>query len=302
MAQDFRFPSIDGLRAFEAAARLGSFERAAEELDVGASAVAKRVATLEALLGTTLLQRGARALTLTAEGRDYMEQVRQALALLAAMPLHRRAAQRRQRLRVVAPPTFARQILMPALDGFAQEQPQVDVELQLSLPLAEGSAPVADVEVRYGAVSGDAVELLLQENVLPLAAPALLARLRLRRAADLAVAPLLRTPLQPWADWLRAAGINMPEPSSGPKLMDLGLALEAAVAGQGIALARPSLALPWLRTHALLPAWPLQVPAAMHYQLAKVAEGAAAAQFADWLRRRCEQAVRSGAEELSRLG
>ena len=302
MAQDFRFPSIDGLRAFEAAARLGSFERAAEELDVGASAVAKRVATLEALLGTVLLQRGARALTLTADGRDYVAQVRQALALLAAMPLHRRAAQRRQRLRVVAPPTFARQILMPALDGFAQEQPQVDVELQLSLPLAEGSLPTADVEVRYGSVSGDAAELLLQENVLPLAAPALLARLRLRRVADLAGAPLLRTPLQPWADWLRAAGIHLPEPSSGPKLMDLGLALEAAVAGQGVALARPSLALPWLRAHALQPAWPLQVAPAMHYQLARVADGAAAAQFADWLRRRCQQAVRAGAEELSRLG
>ena len=300
MAQDFRFPSIDGLRAFEAAARLGSFERAAEELDVGASAVAKRVATLEALLGTVLLQRGARALTLSADGRDYVEQVRQALALLAAMPLHRRAAQRRQRLRVVAPPTFARQILMPALDGFAQEQPQVDVELQLSLPLAEGSLPTADVEVRYGAVTGDAAELLLQENVLPLAAPALLARLRLRRVADLAGAPLLRTPLQPWAPWFRAAGLDWPEPAEGPKLLDLGLTLEAAISAQGVALARPSLARAWLAAGSLVPPLPQRAWPAQHYQLLTHGESDAVQHFARWLRALCERELAAAEEELSR--
>ena len=96
LPQDLRFPSIDGLRAFEAAARLGSFERAADELAVTASAVSKRVATLEDLLGTPLLTRGAKALALTAAGKEYLPQVRAALELLATVPLHQRRAQRQQ--------------------------------------------------------------------------------------------------------------------------------------------------------------------------------------------------------------
>ena len=119
MAQDIRLPSIDGLRAFEASARLGSFERAADELSIGASAVAKRIASVEGLLGTALFQRQIKPLQLTPSGREYLEQVRGALQLLTAMPLHRRSAQRRERLRVQAPPTFARQILVPRLDSFS---------------------------------------------------------------------------------------------------------------------------------------------------------------------------------------
>ena len=99
---DLRFPSIDGLRAFDAAARLGTFERAADELHVTASAVSKRVATVEALIGAPLLLRQGKQLALTATGREYLEQVRTALGLLAAMPQHRRAAQRMQRLRITS--------------------------------------------------------------------------------------------------------------------------------------------------------------------------------------------------------
>ena len=115
-ADDLRLPSLDALRAFEAAARLGSFERAADELAVTASAIGKRVAALESLIGIELLQRGGKALALTATGRDYLAQVRPALTLLMAVPLHRRTAQRLEKLRVSAPPTFARQILVPALE------------------------------------------------------------------------------------------------------------------------------------------------------------------------------------------
>ena len=80
---DVRFPSIEGLRAFEAVARLGSCERAADELAVTASAISKRVATLEDLLGTPLFSRSLRALSLTAAGREYLEQVRKDAGLPA---------------------------------------------------------------------------------------------------------------------------------------------------------------------------------------------------------------------------
>jgi LysR family transcriptional regulator, glycine cleavage system transcriptional activator len=300
MAQDIRFPSIDGLRAFEASARLGSFERAADELAIGASAVAKRVATVEELLGNPLFQRQAKALQLTPAGREYLPQVKGALQLLAAMPQHRRTAQRRERLRVLAPPTFARQILVPRLDSFAIAHAQVELELQLSVPYAEPVAVQADVEVRYGEVDAATADVLLREQVLPLAAPSLLARLPLRQPADLARAPLLRTPLQPWVPWFRAAGLDWPEPSEGPKLLDLGLTLEAAVAGQGVVLARPALARPWLAAGSLLPSLPQRAWPTQHYQLLTHASSEAARGFAQWLRLLCERELAEAREELSR--
>jgi LysR family transcriptional regulator, glycine cleavage system transcriptional activator len=300
MAQDLRFPSIDGLRAFEASARLGSFERAAEMLDIGASAVAKRVATLEELLGTPLLQRGARTLQLTPSGREYLAQVQAALQLLSDVPLHRRETQRRERLRVLAPPTFARQILVPQLASFSASFAQIDLELQLSVPFAGSDTTPCDVEVRYGEIDAQAPDVLLCEQVLPLAAPAL--RARLRQPADLAHVPLLRTPLQPWAPWLRAAGLDWPEPDRGPKLLDLGLTLEAAVAGQGVALARPSLARAWLAAGSLLPPWRLAAWPAQHYQLRQHGSSSAVRHFAAWLRDQCDHQVRLAQEELSRRG
>jgi LysR family transcriptional regulator, glycine cleavage system transcriptional activator len=190
---DLRFPSIDGLRAFEAAARLGSYERAAGELHVTASAVGKRVAAVEELLGQPLFTRQGKALALTTGGREYLEQVRSALALLAAMPQHRRAAQRRRRLRVCAPPTFARLILVPELASFTQAHDDVELEIVLSIPFHDVNPGTADVEVRASDAHAEG-DVLLDDVVLPMAAPALLARLPpLRAPADLRHAPLLRT-------------------------------------------------------------------------------------------------------------
>jgi LysR family glycine cleavage system transcriptional activator len=129
-----RLPSIDGLRAFEATARLGSFERASEHLSITASAVSKRVATLEDLLGTALFSRAAKTLSLTPTGKEYLAQVSAAQGMLAAMPLHQRTAQRVQRLQVTAPPTFARQILVPGLERFTATHPDIELEIVLSIP------------------------------------------------------------------------------------------------------------------------------------------------------------------------
>lgn len=297
---DVRFPSIDGLRAFEAAARLGSFERAADELDVTASAVSKRIAALEELLGTPLFTRGAKALALTATGKEYLAQVGAALGLLAAVPLHRRAAQRIEKLRVSVPPTFARQILVPALERFTAAHPAVELEVVLSIPFLDAAATEADVEVRHGHPAGHGGQPLLDELVLPMAAPALLQRLpALRGPADLRHAPLLRTPLEPWATWFAAAGLDWPEPAQGTKLVDLGLTLEAAVSGQGVALARPSLARHWLASGALRALFGVgAAPAYRYYLLPHAAQGVPAA-FADWLRAECDEAARAAAALLS---
>ncbi|WP_341886914.1 LysR substrate-binding domain-containing protein [Variovorax sp. YR752] len=297
---DVRFPSIEGLRAFEAAARLGSFERAADELNVTASAVGKRIAALEDLLGTPLFTRGAKALALTATGKEYLAQVGAALGLLAAVPLHRRTAQRIERLRISAPPTFARQILVPALERFTAAHPEVELEVVLSIPYLDAAATEADVEVRHGDPAAHGGEPLLDERVVPVAAPALLQRLPpLREPRDLQQAPLLRTPLEPWAPWFAAAGLDWGEPAQGMKLVDLGLTLEAAVSGQGIALARPSLARHWLASGALRPLFGIGAAPAWRYYLLPHAAQGPAADFAAWLRAECEEAARAAAALVS---
>jgi LysR family glycine cleavage system transcriptional activator len=280
---DIRYPSIDGLRAFEAAARLGSFERAADELNVTAGAVGKRIATLEDLLGATLFTRGAKPLALTATGKEYLQQVGQALRLFAAMPLHQRSVQRTQRLRLTAPPTFARQILVPQLERFTAAHPDIELEVLLSIPYLHATGSDTDLEVRHGSADELGGTLLMHDVVLPMASPALLARLpALNRPADLAHAPLLRTPIEPWAPWFAAAGLAWPEPAHGPKLVDLGMTLEAAVSGQGVALARPSLARGWLESGALQPLFAIHVAPAAQYRLLPHAASGPAAQAARW--------------------
>lgn len=288
-ANDIRYPSIDGLRAFEAAARLGSFERAAEELNVTAGAIGKRIATLEDLLGASLLTRGTKPLGLTATGKEYLVQVDAALKLFAAVPLHRRTAQQAQRLRLTAPPTFARQILVPQLEGFTAAHPQIELEVVLSIPYlnatgsGSGSDSDTDLEVRHGGAELGG-RLLMHDVLLPMIAPGLLARLPpLSEPADLAHAPLLRTPIEPWAPWFAAAGLAWPEPAQGPKLVDLGMTLEAAVSGQGVALARPSLARHWLESGALRPLFAVHAQPAHQYRLLAHAAGGPAAECAHWL-------------------
>lgn len=294
-ADDIRLPSLEGLRAFEAAARLGSFERAAESLAVTASAVGKRIAAIESLIGTELLERGGKSLQLTAAGRDYLAQVQPALTLLMAVPQHRRQVQRTRKLRVSSPPTFARQVLVPVLGEFGRSHPEVELEVVLSIPFLDLRPGEADVEVQHAVPGTAGQRVLMHDVVLPLAAPSLAQGRPRRQPADLAHWPLLRTPLEPWTPWFRTAGLDWPEPSGGPMLVDLGLTLEAAVAGQGVALARPSLAGAWLASGTLQPLFALTAEPAQQYCV-RHGPGDDAAAFADWLGARC---TRLAAEALA---
>ena len=108
--------------------------------------------------------------------------------------------------------------------------------------------------------------------------------------------------MEPWTPWFRAAGLEWAEPASGPKLVDLGMLLEAAVSGQGVALARPTLARHWLATGTLRPLFPITAPAANPYFLLPAEPTGAAAAFAQWLRGICAGAEHWSAEWLSGLG
>ncbi len=251
---DIRFPPIDALRAFEAATRLGAFDKVAVELAVSASAVSKRVSALEHLLGTALFDRNGRHLALTAAGKEYAEQVRAVLNQLAAIGLHQRAVQSIARLRVLAPPTFAREVLVPRLKAFSDAWPDAEIEIVVAIPYLDLAVPEADIAVSFGPPG--IAESLLFEPVFAVAAPALVRQFGLKRPADLVrkaadaedtgTVRLIRCPLEPWRPWFSAAGIEAPEPTRGVKFVDLGLSLEAAASGQGVALARMSLAARWI--------------------------------------------------------
>jgi len=299
-ASRFRLPTLDGLLAFEAAARHGSFERAAEELFVTGGAIAKRLAAVEQLLGVALLERHGKALTLTAAGKEYLSQIRGPLYTLAAVPLHQKNGERKERLRIYSPPTFARQIVMPSLEAFTARHPELDLEIVLVAPNA-GPVDGADLRIKGGDPMHIGGTVLMADCVTPLASPALLRRYApVHCPADLAPMPLLRTPLASWSPWFQAAGLDWPEPVRGPSLMDLGLVLEAAASGQGVALGSPALARHWLESGSLVPVLPHIVSAALPYCLLQYVCTDTARDFARWLAGICDQAVKASSEFLSR--
>ena len=141
-------PPIQCLLTFEALARLRHAERAADELCVTPSAVSHRIRQLESQLGTRLFARGD--FTLTAEGAAYLGHVRAGLAAFGRMPM-RSAARGATRLRIAVTPTFCRQVVMPRLELFRNAFPDIELILQVSIPLLDVTAEPADLEVRYGA-------------------------------------------------------------------------------------------------------------------------------------------------------
>jgi LysR family transcriptional regulator, glycine cleavage system transcriptional activator len=293
-----RFPSIDALRAFDAAGRLGSFDKAAQELAITASALSKRISALEALLGAALFDRSSRAIALTAAGKEYAEQVRHALNALASIGLHARAEQSVRRVRLLSPPTFAREILMPRLKAFTDKFTDCEIEIVVAIPYLDRSTPEADVTVRFG--PRDAGEPLLFERVFAVAPPGFAQKHRLRTPADLLrvhpEVPRVRCPIEPWRAWFAALGIaDAPEPRSGIKVVDLGLMLEGAAYGHGVALARASLAARRLADGSLVRLFDASVASNEGYTLIVHHASAQALAFAHWLRAECAKL-----EKLSR--
>ena len=144
-----RIPPIQCLLTFEALARLRSVTQAAEEQCVTPSAVSHRVKQLEQLLGVKLF--GRADFSLTTEGSEYLAHVREGLAILERFPgKDGSATPGKRKLRLAVTPTFARSILMPRLRQFADAYPEIDITLQVSIPLLDVVAEDADLTIRFG--------------------------------------------------------------------------------------------------------------------------------------------------------
>lgn len=262
-----RIPPLHALAAFEAAARLGGFAPAANELCVTPSAISHRIRQLEASLELQLFERTPTGVRLTGTGRRYLASVREAFEKLAQGG--GRIAEERERVRVAVPPTFARQLLMPRLPGFLRQHPEVEVTVNVALPIAHRSAEPPDVEVWWGEDrhAGRIVRKLFDDRLMALAAPGYVASLDLSTPRDLARAELLRAELLPWRPWFDAAGLDWPEPARGSVLNDLGMLLEVAAAGLGVALCTGRIAAAWLESGRLEALFALHPPAPVTYHL-----------------------------------
>ena len=237
-------PPLNALRAFEAAARHGSFKHAAEELGVTQGAVSRQVRLLEDWLGPpALFLRLGQGVELTAAGAALLGEAAAALDRLSAAAgqhLVQGGKQPVEILRVNAFSTFSLRWLLPRLGKFRELYPDVEVRLSTSNDDLESLREPYDVIIRGGPDTfyGYESRLFLVERRLPVCSPALLARLPIRSVEDLGGHVLLHTSKLPriWSEWFAMAGSPPVEPASTLMFDHFYLSIQAALDGLGVAM------------------------------------------------------------------
>jgi LysR family glycine cleavage system transcriptional activator len=290
-----RLPPLNALKAFEAAARHESFTRAADELCVTQGAVSHHVKALEAEFGLKLFNRHRQRLVITEAGRSYLATVRDALDRIADGTERLLRRQSTGVLTVSTSPNFAAKWLVHRLSRFAEAHPTIDLRVSASLHHIDFAREDIDVAIRHGDgnESGLHVTRLCAEELFPVCSPALLNGRRSLEPADLKEAVLLHVnDRQDWKKWLDGAGIKDINPSRGPILNQASMAIDAAIDGQGIALARTALALWDLVAGRLIRPFRLALPVPYAYWIvcpkatAKLPKIVA---FSDWLLSQAER-------------
>lgn len=293
-------PPLGALHAFEAAARLLSFKAAAAELHVTPGAVSQQIKLLEDRLGVALFLRRARSIQLTEAGRLLLPPTQHAFRLLSDAVVRVRESDASKVLSVSMLPSFASHWFVPRLGSFRTHHPEIDVRISATPMLADLERDDVDVAIRYGLghYTGLHVEHVLSEELFPVCSPALLkGPVPLKKLEDLAQHTLLHDePRQEWPLWLTAAGVKNVDATRGPSFSLWDLALQAAVAGQGIALGRSTLTAQYLKTRQLVRPFKISSPAALGYYFVCLPErikDPKITAFRSWLR---EQAAESQSE------
>lgn len=309
MGKSRNLPSLNALRAFEAAGRLGSFVRAAEELHVTPGAVSHQMAGLEDALGRTLFLRGPRALALTEAGRALLPRLSEAFALMQSAVDGLDGPAPRKALTVSIAPAFASRWLMPRLSRFAADHPDIELSLASGLGLidamhADASATLgrptdpsatAELSIRFGHGHYDGLhaERIVDATMTPVCSPALVhGRHPIRSIADLRHHPLIHDdtvyfdqPGRDWSIWLAHAGHPEIATDRGLRFSHAALALDAAEDGLGVALAATELAAEALAEGRLVAPFPVARASDFAYYLVGAATPAspAAMAFRAWI-------------------
>jgi LysR family glycine cleavage system transcriptional activator len=243
MTDTLKLP-LNALRVFEAVAQRLSFTEAANALEVTPAAVSSHIKVLEELLETPLFYRHSRSVRLTPQGAQLLPGVQRGLAELAHAVEQLRRHRQSGVLNVSLLDSFLQKWLLPRIGDFYKKYPGVDLRFNASRDLVDFNKADFHAAVRYGLGEWSELksERLLDEWVFPVAAPALVDKLgRIDTLADLQKYPLLHSPSEPWADWLRRLGGDSTRVDRGPAFDDSLSVLAAAEQGQGMALARWSL-------------------------------------------------------------
>lgn len=264
-----KIPSTQALACFEAAARHGSFTRAAQELSLTQGAVSRQVAALEAQLGVALFKRGQRGMVLTPAGQDYARQVARQLDALERDTLDLMSRQGQgDALTLATVPTLATRWLIPRLPDWARRHPDLLLHLEvrtrpfLFTDSGIDAALIAGTAEQLRRWVGVRAERLLEETVVPVCSPAWLGGRAPLSPAELAQAPLLQAATRPdaWRQYFEAAGVHAPQAMAGPRMELFSMLAAAAAAGLGVALVPRLLVQDELSRGTLTLACPLALP------------------------------------------
>jgi LysR family transcriptional regulator, glycine cleavage system transcriptional activator len=279
---------MQALRAFEAAARMRSLTRAAESLHLTHGAISHQIKALEADFGVRLVERAGRGIRLTDEGERFASRVRTLLSELseAVREVTERSNPRQWRVSVM--PSFAARWFLPRIGRFLAAHPDIDLDVWASVALADFRRDDIDAAIRYGSgnYAGAVTEYLMDDVYFPVCSPRLAGGRLPARPADLANHTLLRSEREFWQPWFAAAGLDWPEPTRGPMFNDASHVLQAAVEGQGVALARSSLIGNDLTNGVLVRPFQITVPSPHKYFLVyppRLANSPKLAVFRQWL-------------------
>jgi LysR family glycine cleavage system transcriptional activator len=288
-------PSLNALRVFEAAARYMSFTDASRELHITQTAVSHQVKALEGELGVALFRRGPRRVALTPVGRAWAAELGPIFAQLHAAHRKLRGASRRGHGEVALSilPSFASRWLVPRLGRFLDVHPHIELRISTAAHLVDFATEPVDLGIRYGngRYPGLAVEKLAADAWVVVAAPSLLAKRHPRAPRDLRGELLLHDDApEAWTSWLARQGVSGAALERHTEISDSSMLADAALRGQGIALARWSLIVDELATGRLQLVFPKLAPVltGRAYYLAAPRENLrrpAVAAFWEWVRR-----------------
>ncbi|WP_428673890.1 LysR substrate-binding domain-containing protein [Roseibium sp.] len=245
----YHLPPLPWLRAFEAAARLGNFTRAAEELLITPAAVSYQVRQLEKHLGYPLFERAHRELVLTRLGQTYVPTVEKAFSDLSIATVSVFGERNRQPVRFRCLASFGHLWMIPRIRGFQEVYPGIDLQM-ISASWAETLNPdLFDIDIRFGDGnwSDGVVTFLLNDPIIPVCHPDLALDPERKDLAALSEAARLDIMgvIDTWESFFRAFGQAVP-PRNGLQVDQTLSALELAALGHGHALVLETLAQPYL--------------------------------------------------------
>ena len=285
-----RLPSLNALKAFEAAARHKSFTRASEELCVTSGAISHQVKALEGELGLQLFKREPRRLVITEAGSAYLITIRDALDRIAEGTEQLLRRQSSGVLTVSVSPNFASKWLVHRLGRFAEQFPDIDLRVSATLHHVDFALEDIEIAIRHRESPEPGLEFtrLYTEKLFPVCSPDLVrGKNALRKPDDLVHHTLLHLDnRQDWSKWLDLAGVSDAELQRGPVLNQASMVIDAAVDGQGVALARTGLAAHDLINGRLVRPFEFALPVSYAYWIvcsAATANLPKIATFRDWI-------------------